>query len=176
MTLAEKMRFQRLRRIHAKFLKGAERRGGLYHLVCRSDSETLREILAPSWLDGFEESAKSTLCFAEWEKLNEHFWGEAFTYGRYTAVCEGGFASTAHVVWIRGQMWSSRYAGGDEPEDAEAESDEGEFFGESRLLETLAAHRHLPVAGLLDAIVRTVVQFSGREQEDDLTLVVARAR
>jgi serine phosphatase RsbU (regulator of sigma subunit) len=29
---------------------------------------------------------------------------------------------------------------------------------------------------LFDAIVRTVVQFSGREQEDDLTLVVARSR
>ena len=58
----------------------------------------------------------------------------------------------------------------------EAESDDGEFFGESRLLETLTANRHLPVPALLDAIVRTVVQFSGREQEDDLTLVVARAR
>jgi sigma-B regulation protein RsbU (phosphoserine phosphatase) len=58
----------------------------------------------------------------------------------------------------------------------EAESDEGEFFGESRLLETLAAHRHLPVVGLLDAIVWTVMQFSGGEQEDDITLLVARAR
>jgi sigma-B regulation protein RsbU (phosphoserine phosphatase) len=58
----------------------------------------------------------------------------------------------------------------------EAESDDGEFFGESRLLETLTANRHLPVPALLDAIIRTVVQFSGREQEDDLTLVVARAR
>ena len=34
----------------------------------------------------------------------------------------------------------------------------------------------MAVPSLLRAIVTTVQQFSGREQEDDLTLVVARAR
>jgi serine phosphatase RsbU (regulator of sigma subunit) len=37
-------------------------------------------------------------------------------------------------------------------------------------------HKHLPVPELLDALVNTVEVFSGREQEDDLTFVVARAR
>jgi sigma-B regulation protein RsbU (phosphoserine phosphatase) len=58
----------------------------------------------------------------------------------------------------------------------EAESAEGEEFGEARLIETLRAQRHLPVNSLLDTIVATVQQFSNREQADDITLVVARCR
>lgn len=58
----------------------------------------------------------------------------------------------------------------------EATNAEGEEFGEARLIETLRAHRHLSVANLLVTIASTVQQFSGGQQEDDLTLVVARAR
>lgn len=58
----------------------------------------------------------------------------------------------------------------------EAESAKGEEFGEFRLIETLRAQRHLPVASLLKTIVTTVQEFSGREQADDITLVVARGR
>ncbi len=59
---------------------------------------------------------------------------------------------------------------------SEAQSDAGEFFGEERLLETIRAHRHLPVGELINTLATTVVTFSGREQEDDITLVVARCR
>jgi sigma-B regulation protein RsbU (phosphoserine phosphatase) len=58
----------------------------------------------------------------------------------------------------------------------DALSDDGEDFGEERLLETITAHVEKPVAELLGAVVDTVRRFSGREQEDDLTLLVARAR
>jgi sigma-B regulation protein RsbU (phosphoserine phosphatase) len=58
----------------------------------------------------------------------------------------------------------------------EASSDEGVFFGEERLLETTRAHAALPAEELMRAINRTVHAFSGKEQEDDLTLLVARAR
>ncbi len=58
----------------------------------------------------------------------------------------------------------------------EAMSDDGEEFGEARLLETLRAHCHLPAPALLNAIVTAVRHFSEPEQRDDLTLVVARAR
>jgi len=58
----------------------------------------------------------------------------------------------------------------------EAESPEGQEFGESRLAETLRAQRNLPVDSLLETIVATVQKFSGREQADDITLVVARRR
>ena len=57
---------------------------------------------------------------------------------------------------------------------SEAMSDEGEFFGEARLLEAIRAHRQRPVPEVLEALATTVQQFSGREQEDDITLVVAR--
>jgi sigma-B regulation protein RsbU (phosphoserine phosphatase) len=58
----------------------------------------------------------------------------------------------------------------------DALSDDGEDFGEERLLETVATHIEKPVAELLGAVVDTVRRFSGTEQEDDLTLLVARAR
>jgi serine phosphatase RsbU (regulator of sigma subunit) len=57
----------------------------------------------------------------------------------------------------------------------EAMSDQGEEFGEQRFIERLRARRDLPASALLQAIVGTVQEFSGREQEDDITLVVARS-
>jgi serine phosphatase RsbU (regulator of sigma subunit) len=57
----------------------------------------------------------------------------------------------------------------------EARSAEGEEFGESRLLDTLRSHCQLPVGPLLQAVVGAVQQFTGGEQEDDITLVVARS-
>jgi serine phosphatase RsbU (regulator of sigma subunit) len=58
----------------------------------------------------------------------------------------------------------------------EAENAEGEQFGESRLIETVLAQRHLPVPSLLETIVATVQKFSDGEQADDITLVLARCR
>jgi sigma-B regulation protein RsbU (phosphoserine phosphatase) len=57
---------------------------------------------------------------------------------------------------------------------SEAGVAEGEEFGESRLVDTLRAHCHLSSGSLLQAIVAAVQQFSHGEQQDDITLVVAR--
>jgi sigma-B regulation protein RsbU (phosphoserine phosphatase) len=57
----------------------------------------------------------------------------------------------------------------------EATNSDGEEFGESHLLDTLRRHSPLPVESPLQAIVGSVQQFSsGSEQQDDITLVVAR--
>ncbi|HEV2349732.1 MAG TPA: SpoIIE family protein phosphatase [Terriglobia bacterium] len=56
----------------------------------------------------------------------------------------------------------------------EAQSDEGEEFGEERLASLMREHASLSAPALLQAIVNAVQKFSGREQEDDITLVVAR--
>ena len=58
----------------------------------------------------------------------------------------------------------------------EAFSDGGEEFGEDRLVDALRRRRDLPVPEVLDGVVSQVREFSGSEQEDDLTLVIARAR
>jgi sigma-B regulation protein RsbU (phosphoserine phosphatase) len=51
----------------------------------------------------------------------------------------------------------------------------GEEFGESRLLNTLEKHSDLAAGPLLEEIVGAVQQFSsGSEQQDDVTVVVAR--
>jgi len=58
----------------------------------------------------------------------------------------------------------------------EATNADGEEFGESRLLATLGSNFHLPVGPLLQAIVEAMQQFSrGSEQQDDITLVIARS-
>jgi sigma-B regulation protein RsbU (phosphoserine phosphatase) len=56
----------------------------------------------------------------------------------------------------------------------EAWSDDGEEFGESRLLEALRTHREQAADDVLNTLLSTVRAFSGSEQDDDLTLVVAR--
>ena len=58
----------------------------------------------------------------------------------------------------------------------EAFNGAGEEFGEHRLIEVLRGHRQLPVASLVDVVIRRVAEFSGSQQTDDQTLVVARVR
>ena len=57
----------------------------------------------------------------------------------------------------------------------EAFSDDEEEFGEDRLRDAVAAHRHLAVPELLAALQASVQRFAGAVQSDDLTLLVARA-
>jgi sigma-B regulation protein RsbU (phosphoserine phosphatase) len=58
----------------------------------------------------------------------------------------------------------------------EATNADGEEFGDSHLLDTLTRHSHLPVGHLLQKVVEAVQQFSGgSEQQDDITLVIARS-
>jgi sigma-B regulation protein RsbU (phosphoserine phosphatase) len=56
----------------------------------------------------------------------------------------------------------------------EARSDEGEEFGESRLIDTILKWRRLSPPELLNRLLEAVQKFSGAEQEDDITLVIAR--
>jgi serine phosphatase RsbU (regulator of sigma subunit) len=57
----------------------------------------------------------------------------------------------------------------------EAPDQDGEEFGEARLMEIVSAHKKMEVKGMLSAILAEVQQFSGTSQADDLTLVIARA-
>ena len=58
----------------------------------------------------------------------------------------------------------------------ESFNDAGEEFGEGRLIEVLLRHRDRPSQTLLGVIVDEVRQFSQREQNDDITLIVAKCR
>jgi serine phosphatase RsbU (regulator of sigma subunit) len=52
----------------------------------------------------------------------------------------------------------------------------GEEFGEQRLIEALRQNREASPQAALDSIVEQVRKFSGREQHDDITLIIARGR
>jgi len=58
----------------------------------------------------------------------------------------------------------------------ESFNDAGEEFGEDRLIEALLRHHDLPSQALLGLILDEVRQFSRREQNDDITLIVAKCR
>ena len=52
----------------------------------------------------------------------------------------------------------------------------GEEFGEQRLIEAMRRHRELSSKDLLSMIVGELQRFSGHEQNDDITLIVAKCR
>jgi len=58
----------------------------------------------------------------------------------------------------------------------EASNDAGEEFGIARLVEAILPNRHLPVSSLLNVIATAAQRFSGGEQKDDQTLILARVR
>jgi len=58
----------------------------------------------------------------------------------------------------------------------EAFNDAGEEFGEERLVDSLRRHRHLPASDIVSAVVDEVRRFSPHEQQDDITLTVAKCR
>jgi len=58
----------------------------------------------------------------------------------------------------------------------EARNDQGEEFGQDRLLEAALNLNHLGASSLLETLVPRVQQFCSYEQDDDLTLLVIRTR
>ncbi len=58
----------------------------------------------------------------------------------------------------------------------ESFNEDGEEFGEHRLIEALQRRRELPSQDMLASIVDDVRTFSPHEQHDDITLIVARCR
>ena len=58
----------------------------------------------------------------------------------------------------------------------EAFNDDGEEFGEHRLLDCLQRHRGLPSQLLVATVLDEVRSYSPHEQQDDITLVVAKCR
>ena len=77
--------------------------------------------------------------------------------------------STSEVTLVPGDLLAAFTDG-----VPEAASDQGEMFGDDRLIAILEENRNLPAAALLDAATSTVKRFCDREQEDDITLLVAR--
>jgi serine phosphatase RsbU (regulator of sigma subunit)/catechol 2,3-dioxygenase-like lactoylglutathione lyase family enzyme len=58
----------------------------------------------------------------------------------------------------------------------ESFNNEGEEFGEQRLIEALRRYSGCSSSALLESLVEEVRQFSPHQQHDDITLVVARCR
>ena len=57
----------------------------------------------------------------------------------------------------------------------EAAAASGEEFGEVRLETLVSTHRDEPLARIQERILEAVRHWSGKEPEDDMTLVIVRA-
>jgi serine phosphatase RsbU (regulator of sigma subunit) len=58
----------------------------------------------------------------------------------------------------------------------ESFNEAGEEFGERRLVEAFRRHRGQPSESLIALIVEEMRQYNPREQQDDITLIVAHCR
>src|SRR5436305_849371 len=58
----------------------------------------------------------------------------------------------------------------------EARNDAGEEYGDERVVNALRRHRELSAQPMLTAMLDEVKQFSPHEQQDDITLIVAKCR
>lgn len=58
----------------------------------------------------------------------------------------------------------------------EAFNGDGEEYGESRLIDALMRNCHLPPRELIGSLVADVREFSRRDQQDDMTVIVARRK
>ena len=56
----------------------------------------------------------------------------------------------------------------------DAMDDDGNFFGEERLVELVKRNTRASAGALLETLIDEVTRFSGKVQEDDLTLVIAQ--
>jgi serine phosphatase RsbU (regulator of sigma subunit)/catechol 2,3-dioxygenase-like lactoylglutathione lyase family enzyme len=56
----------------------------------------------------------------------------------------------------------------------EASDGTGEEFGERRLVDCLQRHRHLPSHLRVEAVIEDVRRYSPHEQQDDITLIIAK--
>ncbi|MGH9591133.1 MAG: PP2C family protein-serine/threonine phosphatase [Terracidiphilus sp.] len=56
----------------------------------------------------------------------------------------------------------------------EAMDDDGEEFGEIRLIDVIRRNRSLPARALAEAIGNEVIGFGGGQQYDDITVVIAK--
>ncbi len=166
---------------------------------CAMDAEDLRRVLTSvnhSFCENTGDASYATLFFADYEDSSRKL--------RYancghlpplllSAGGENGAAGTCRVERLdptsmvvglfdnwKCEVAETRLAPGDTlvlytDGITEARNPAGEEFGELRLVETLQNFCHLPVESLLRAVVREVQQFTGGEQQDDITLVVARS-
>jgi len=58
----------------------------------------------------------------------------------------------------------------------ESFNDSGEEFGEPRLIEALQRHRGASAQTLIASLLDEIRQFNPREQQDGITLIIAKVR
>jgi len=160
------------------------------HCAIASDEpERLLRAVNQLFYENTSESAYATLFYAEYDDRTRRL--RYANCGHLAALVlgrEGGverLGSTATVVGIFPE-WDCEIAEHDlAPEDmlvlytdgvTESFNDAGEEFGEQRLIDALQKRRELPPKALISSIVDEVRQFSPQEQQDDITVIVAKCK
>ena len=161
---------------------------------CAIASQNLSQFLKSvnqSFFESTDEGRYATLFFGDYQDATRHLRYSNCGHNPPLLVHSNGIAerltATATVLGLFEEWQSSvgdvQITRGDvlviyTDGITEANNFEGEEFGENRLLETIRSHLGVPVPGILDAILRAALEFSGGEGKmtDDLTLIVDRGR
>jgi sigma-B regulation protein RsbU (phosphoserine phosphatase) len=158
------------------------------YAVALDDPSRLLRSVNQLFFENTAESSYATLFFADYDDASRRLRYSNCGHNPPLLICAGGeverLRATTTVVglfedWecpIGEQMFHPGdtlvlYSDG----VTEAHSDEGDEFGEARLIETILKFRQLSPIELLNRLLETVQKFSGSEQEDDITLVIARS-
>ena len=156
-----------------------------YAVALQDPSRLLRSV-NQLFFENTSESSYATLFFADYDDASRRLRYANCGHNPPLLIRAGGtverFSATTTVLGLF-QNWECPIAEAPfHPGDllvsysdgvTEAQSDAGEEFGEARLIEAILQCRHLASRELLDWLLETIQKFSGSEQEDDITLVIA---
>ncbi|MBV9180176.1 MAG: SpoIIE family protein phosphatase [Acidobacteria bacterium] len=159
-----------------------------YRTKAFEDTESLLSSVNRFFFENTADESYVTLFFAEYddEKLDLRFASCGHLAGLLFRSSGGieRLESTCGVLGLLGNWRCALAARQLSPGDllaiytdgaTECFNDQGEEFGECRLIDALGRARNLPAHEAVKSVVNEISQFS-REQSDDITLIVARCR
>jgi hypothetical protein len=71
---SDRMRIERIKRLHTEFLTAADKCPTLYHVACRSDQERLWRLMVPHWVRQGGSDSTTESEFNEVEEQHDGFW------------------------------------------------------------------------------------------------------
>ena len=154
-----------------------------------SDPEAILRSVNQFFFENTANHEYVTLFFAEYNNQNRHL--RYASCGHLSCILlradsnVESLSSTCGVLGLFGEWQCSIAERQLSPGDlvaiytdgaTESFSDKGEEFGERRLLEALKQNGTLRAKEVVASVVDEIRQFSGQEQSDDITLMVAKCR
>ena len=108
---SDRMRIERIQRLHTEFMNAADKCPALYHVACRSEQERLWRLMVPRWLRSGSSDVSTQSELNELEEQHDGFWlSGAVEFSGLPTVLFGDFAEPPHLLAFDDKLWVGRYA------------------------------------------------------------------